>query len=74
MATYNNKKITTTFSSSDSQNAWAYIDAVGWRKIKTGSTDGVTNVYIMLNAAKANNRLVNVSTDSNNYITTVYLK
>lgn len=74
MASYINKKISLTFASHHSKNAWAYIDGVGWRQIKPSTTDGITNLYMMMNAAKANNRLVNVYTDASNQITTAYLK
>ena len=74
MAWQNDKNVITTFSSSHSQNAWANIESVGWRKIKPNSTDGTTNVYAMLAAAKANNRKVNVDIDTANEITTAYLK
>lgn len=73
MATYTNKAVVQTFASSDPQNAWANIAGVGWLKIKPGSADGVTNIFIMMNAAKANNRTVNVSTDASNLITIAYL-
>ncbi|GIZ52835.1 hypothetical protein [Noviherbaspirillum aridicola] len=42
--------------------------------IKTGATDGVTKLYIMFNAAKANNRTVNVFIDdASQLITIAYL-
>lgn len=58
---HNDKTVNRTYSSNDSQNAWAIIDTIsGWKKIKTGATDGVTNIFVMLNAAKANSRPVDV--------------
>lgn len=74
MAWQHNKKVTTTYSTHHSQNSWAYIDTVGWRKIKPASADGVTNVFMMMNAAKANDRLVSVFLDDDNQITIAYLK
>lgn len=74
MAWHYNKKVNLTYSTSHKQNCWAYIDTVGWRKIKPNESDGVTNVYAMMCAAKGNNRLVNVFTDGDNQITTAYLK
>ena len=38
-----------------------------------GAADGVTNVFVLMNAAKANDRLVHVDIDSNNFIVTAYL-
>ena len=58
---HNNKTVSRTYTSKDSQNCWAIISGIsGWKKIKTGATDGVTNTYITLNAARANNRKVDV--------------
>lgn len=58
---YNNTTVTRTYTSNDSQNAWAIVGAVsGWKKIKTGAADGVTNVFAILCAARANARPVDV--------------
>jgi hypothetical protein len=58
---YNNKSVTRTYTSKDSQNCWATISGIsGWKKIRTGSADGVTNTFVTLNAAKANSRPVDV--------------
>ena len=57
----NNKTVNRTYSSKDSQNTFAIINGIaGWKKIKTGAGDGVTNVFLMLCAARANNRPVDV--------------
>jgi hypothetical protein len=41
--------------------AWAIVGAVsGWKRIRSGSADGVTNVFMILSAALANNRRVDV--------------
>jgi len=61
----NNKTVIQIYSTNDSQNAWARIDGLGWRKIKTGNKDGVTNTFVLLSGAKANNRTVNVYIVSN---------
>jgi hypothetical protein len=71
---FNGKSVIQTFASSDGQNAWALVqDAGGWRRIKTGAADGVTNLFMMFNAAKANGRTVNVFVDASNLITIAYL-
>jgi adenine-specific DNA methylase len=58
---YSNKTVNRTYSSKDSQNAWAMIDNVsGWKRIMAGSADGVTNVLNLLTIAKAHNRPVDV--------------
>lgn len=63
----NNLSVHNTYASKDSQNCWAILsNAPGtWRQIKTGSADGVTNVFLMLCAARANNRNVDVYIVSN---------
>ncbi len=60
---HRNMNVGLTYVSSHSQNAWAYISTMGWRKIKTGSTDGITNMFAAFCEAKANNRKVNVYAD-----------
>ncbi|MDQ1282887.1 MAG: hypothetical protein QG666_677, partial [Euryarchaeota archaeon] len=61
----------------DSQNAWAYLSGTGitagWRKIKTGAADGVTNVFILLSAAQSSGKKVNADIDAGNLITCAYL-
>ena len=71
---FSNKKVTRTFVSSNAQNAWGYIDGIGWKKVKPTSTDGVTNVFTILCAAKANDMTVsgNIEDDSDQ-ITYLYL-
>mgnify|MGYP003573518066 FL=1 len=63
---YNGKNVSNTWTSYHSQNAYAILSGLsGWKKIKTGAADGVTNVFIVLNAAKANGRKVNVYIKNN---------
>ncbi len=55
------KDVLGTYTSHDSQNAWALISGIGsWKKIKPGNSDGVTNTFVALCAAKANGRKVDV--------------
>lgn len=56
----NGKAVLQIYTTHHSQNAWANIQDLGWRKIKTDASDGVTNTFCLLTAAKANNRTVNV--------------
>ena len=60
---HSNKAVLQTYSTYHSQNAWASIQGLGWRKIETGSADGVTNTFLALCEAQANNRNVNVYAD-----------
>jgi len=77
MTQYNNLTVNSTYVSSNSQNAWAYLSGTGitagWRKIKTGAADGVTNVFILLCSAESSGRKVNVDIDASNLITFAYL-
>ncbi|MCK7501050.1 MAG: hypothetical protein MZW92_71110 [Comamonadaceae bacterium] len=70
---YYTKKVNATFVHHTTQWAWADIDGRGWKRIKDGAADGCTNLFILLSAAKANNRLVHVNIDDSNLITTAYL-
>lgn len=71
---HNNVTVNRTYSSKDSQNCWAIINSIsGWKKVKTGSADGVSNVFIALCTAKANNRTIDVYI-VNNQIERVTLK
>jgi len=74
MATYSNVSVSSIFASYHSQNCWIYLAGVGWKKVRTGNADGVTNVHLVLTAARANARLVTAITDAGNAnIEQVYL-
>jgi astacin len=66
------KRVYNTFASSASQNAWANIEGLGWRRIKTGNPDGVTNMFAAFCEAVANNLLVHVFADGQN-VSIMYL-
>lgn len=58
---YRNKAIVRTHSKNGSQMAYAIVDGIsGWKRIKPGSANGVTNVFMILTTARANNRKVDV--------------
>ena len=62
---HNNTTVTRTYCSHHSQNCYAIVAAVsGWKRIKTGAADGVTNVWAALCAARANGRRVDVYIDA----------
>lgn len=67
-----NKRVWQTFASNDSKNAWANIEGLGWRKIKSGAADGVTNMFDAFCEATANNQRVNVFADGQN-VSIMYL-
>jgi hypothetical protein len=56
--------ITRLFVSHHSQNAWAFLQGVGWRKIGTQATDGTTNVFVALVAARTRNITPSISTNA----------
>ena len=57
----NNKTVKRTYSSSSSQNCHAVISGIsGWKKVKTGHPDGVSNIFTALNAARAGGKKVDV--------------
>ena len=58
-----NKKVLSVFTTSGAQWAWANIEGVGWRRVQSGSADGVTNMFVGLCEAMANGRLVNADVD-----------
>ncbi|WP_278237348.1 hypothetical protein [Isoptericola sp. AK164] len=57
--------INQTYATSGSKNAWAHLkkNNTGWRRIKPSSSDGVTNVFLMLVAAKASGKQAHVVQD-----------
>jgi immune inhibitor A len=59
-----NRRVFQTFASADSQNAWANIESLGWRKIAPNSPDGVTNLHNLFCEATANNGRVHVFADA----------
>lgn len=60
---HRNVNVTRVFATYHSQNAWAGISGLGYRKIKTGNTDGVTNTLKLLTEARAFGRKVDVYSD-----------
>ncbi len=69
---HTNRLVSQVYSTYHSQNAWARIQGLGWRKVKTGNKDGCTNTFVALCEVKANNRTVNVFADGST-INRVYL-
>jgi subtilisin family serine protease len=67
-----NKKVRATYAHHTTQAVWANIDTLGWRRIRTGAADGVTNIFEVCCEAVANNRNVHVNADGT-FIYTVYL-
>jgi hypothetical protein len=69
---YTNKLVRYVYIVHTPQAAWAIIDGLtGWKRVRPGSADGVTNLAVLLNAAKANNRKVDVDIVSDQIIRAV---
>jgi immune inhibitor A len=66
-----NKVIRATFAHYTTQWAWAYVDGIGWRRIKDGAPDGVTNLFDLCCQALVSGHNVHVNLD-NDFIYTMY--
>lgn len=58
-----NVNVTQTYTSHHSQNSWAILSGgglSGWKQIRPNAADGVTNVFMILCAALANGRKIDV--------------
>jgi hypothetical protein len=60
-----NVTVNQTFATRDSQNAWAYFQGYGWRKIQPGAPDGITDMLTLFAQAVAKNHPVTVYADGN---------
>lgn len=69
---YANRKVLATFAHNTTQWAFANIEGLGWRRIKTGNPDGVTSMFANFCEALANQHKVNVYAD-NSFVYTMYL-
>ena len=62
------------YATPTSTNAWAKLAlGVGWRRIKPLTPDGVTNVFVLLCAARANSQMVRVHVDGSDTITRAWM-
>lgn len=67
-------KINQVYASRDAQNGWAHLVGTNaWHRILPGAADGVTNVFVLLTAAKATDRQAYVVLDASRNITAAYL-
>ena len=64
---HNDKQVTRTHAKNGTQQAWAIVSGVSsnWLRIRPNAADGVSNVYMILSMALANNRRVDVLVTSN---------
>jgi hypothetical protein len=68
-------KINQVYATPNAMNAWAHLVGTNkWHKVKTISSDGVTNTFLILAVAKGADRQVYVGTESSSgNITAVYM-
>ena len=58
---HNNKTVVRAHCKSRTKKAWAIVSGIsGYKRIKTTSEDGVSNIFMILSEARANNRKVDV--------------
>jgi hypothetical protein len=69
---YYNKRVWNAFASNDSQNTWANIEGLGWRKIKPKAANAATNMFHAFCEAVANNLRVHVFADGQ-FVSIMYL-
>ncbi len=61
-----NQDIRYVYAANGTQQVWAMFTGLsGWKRVKTGSADGVANLAELLATAKANGRKVNVYVQGN---------
>ena len=74
MAWQYNKKVLATQTFHGAQASWANLDGgTGWKRIKSGQPNGVTNLTVLFNSAHAHGRTVHVNIDDSGLITTAYM-
>jgi hypothetical protein len=67
-------KITQVYTTPHAQNCWAYADVTKkWHKVANTSTDGTSNVFLLLATAQASGRQAYLVTDSAGTVTGAYL-
>lgn len=60
---FSNLAVVQTFTTPHSMNAWGLISTQPYRKVQPISTDGTSNMFALLCAAKASGRTVSGSYD-----------
>ena len=53
-------------------NVWAFLDGIGWRRVRPDNADAVTNMSVMLCEARTSGKTVNAFLDADQ-ITQLYL-
>ncbi|HEX6341206.1 M6 family metalloprotease domain-containing protein [Umezawaea sp.] len=61
---YGDLAVDMVFASHHSGNAWAALAGLGWRQVRAGNPDGVTNMLAVLTEARANGKKVSITADA----------
>jgi hypothetical protein len=61
---YSNLAVDSVFTTHHAQNGWVNLAGHGWRKIQTGTPDGITNMLALFALARCRNLKVTVNADS----------
>ena len=71
---HHNKLVKYVYVAHNPQAVFAIIDGIpGWKRVRPGAANGVTNVGILLSAAKENSRKVHVDIVGNEIIGAILL-
>jgi len=71
---FSNLNVVQTFTSPHTTNAWGLLTTQPYRKVQEISTDGTTNMFLILCAARASGRTVSGSyDDATGQLYTLYL-
>jgi len=71
---FSNLGVVQTFTSPHSMNAWGLLSTQPYRKVQPISTDGTTNMFVILCAARSSGRTVSGSyDDATGLLYTLYL-
>lgn len=58
---HNNRSVVRAHSKNGTRQTWAIISGIaGWKRVRPTAADGVTNIFLILSVARANNRKVDV--------------
>lgn len=71
---FSSLNVVQTFTSPHSMNAWGLLSSQPYRQVQPISSDGTTNMFLVLCAAKASGRTVSGSyDDATGLLYTIYL-
>ena len=74
LVNFSSLSVAQTYTSPHSMNAWGLMTGQPYRKVQPISTDGTTNMFMILCAAKASGRTVSGSyDDATGQLYTLYL-